>query len=68
MIAAIYDGVVEPLTGAIVSWVIFSEVTSLSKVLGEFIMVLSFLLAAVASKRHFIYTKIKTVIKTEFNV
>ncbi len=61
MVAAIYDGVVEPLTGAVVSWVVFAEATSPVKVLGGMIMVLSFVFAAVASKRHFIYLKLREV-------
>lgn len=63
MVAAIYDGVVEPLTGAIVAWVVFSEATSFPKVLGGMIMVLSFVLAAIASKRHFIYMKLKDAVQ-----
>lgn len=52
MIAAIYDGVVEPLTGAIFSWVIFMETTSVSKVIGGMLMILAFIFAAVFSERH----------------
>jgi hypothetical protein len=48
------------------SWVVFSEVTSFPKVMGGVIMILSFMVAAIASRRHFIYMKIKTAIKEEF--
>ena len=54
MIAAVYDGVVEPLTGAILSWVIFLEATSVSQVLGGVVMIFSFVFAAIFSKRHFL--------------
>lgn len=59
MIAVVYDGVVEPLTGAILSWVIFMEATSFTKVLGEVLMIISFVFAAIFSKRHFLYYHLK---------
>jgi drug/metabolite transporter (DMT)-like permease len=54
MIATVYDGVVEPLTGAILSWVIFHEATTPVQVIGGMLMVVSFVFAAVFSKRHFL--------------
>ena len=54
MVAAIYDGVIEPLTGAFVSWVVFLEVTTFSRVVGGMIMIFSFIFSALFSKRHFI--------------
>jgi drug/metabolite transporter (DMT)-like permease len=65
IIAAIYDGVVEPLTGAFMSWFIFSEATSVLKILGGMMMVVSFIFAAVATRRHFIYMKIRGIIQKE---
>jgi drug/metabolite transporter (DMT)-like permease len=54
MIAAVYDGVVEPLTGAVLSWVIFMDATTPSKVVGGILMILSFIFAALFSRRHFV--------------
>ncbi len=54
MIAAIYDGVVEPLTGAILAWVILSEATTPLKISGGILMLISFLFASLFSKRHFL--------------
>lgn len=53
MIATIYDGVVEPLTGAILSWVILAEATTLIQVVGGVLMILSFIFASIFSRRHF---------------
>ena len=55
MVAAIYDGVVEPLTGGLLSWVVFHEATTLIKVFGGALMILSFVFSALITKRHFIY-------------
>lgn len=52
MVAAIYDGVVEPLVGSLMSWVVFAEVTSSTKVSGGLLMVFAFGLAAIFSNRH----------------
>lgn len=54
MTVSMYDGVVEPLIGAVVSWVIFLEATSTSKVLGGMLMIFSFVFASLFSKRHFL--------------
>ncbi len=54
MIATIYDGVIEPLTGAIFSWIIFLEATTKIQMLGGLIMIFSFVFAAVFSKRHYL--------------
>jgi drug/metabolite transporter (DMT)-like permease len=54
MIATIYDGVVEPLTGAILSWIIFKDATTVLQVVGGMIMILSFVFAAIFSRRHFL--------------
>jgi drug/metabolite transporter (DMT)-like permease len=51
MIAAIYDGVVEPLVGGVMAWVIFMEPTSHVKVLGAVIMLLAFSIGFMSSKR-----------------
>jgi drug/metabolite transporter (DMT)-like permease len=61
MIAAIYDGVVEPLTGGILSWVIFHEATTPIKVMGGGLMIFAFIFSALISKRHFIYN---TIVRT----
>ncbi len=54
MIAVVYDGVVEPLTGAILSWIIFIEATSVTKVIGGMLMILAFMFASIFSRRHFL--------------
>ncbi len=53
MIAAIYDGVVEPLAGAFFSWIVFLEATSATKVAGAMIMIFAFIFSTLFSKRHF---------------
>lgn len=53
MVAAIYDGVIEPLTGATLSWFVFLEATTPTKMLGGGLMILSFVFAALFSRRHF---------------
>jgi drug/metabolite transporter (DMT)-like permease len=63
MTAVIYDGVVEPLTGAILAWVIFLEATSVTKVIGGVLMIISFVFAAVFSKRHFLYQHISSLLR-----
>ena len=59
MTVSMYDGVVEPLIGAVVSWVIFLETTSTSKVLGGMLMIFSFIFASLISKRHFLRVDIR---------
>lgn len=69
MIAALYDGVVEPLTGAILAWVIFLEVTTPTKVAGGMLMMFSFVFAELFSHRHFvkhIFRKAGKEISAEF--
>jgi len=63
MVAALYDGVVEPLTGAIMSWVVFHEATTVMKVTGGLLMVLSFAFAAVFSERNFVKHFIKRFLR-----
>jgi drug/metabolite transporter (DMT)-like permease len=64
MIAVIYDGVVEPLTGAILSWVIFRDATTPLQVFGGALMILSFVFSALVSKRHFIYRVFASMMQT----
>lgn len=54
MIAAVYDGVVEPLVGGIVSWVFFVEPTTRTSVLGALLMVTAFVFASIFSNKHFL--------------
>ncbi len=54
MIAALYDGVVEPLVGGVVAWAVFFEPTTAIKVFGGLLMVFAFGLSAVFSNRHFL--------------
>lgn len=53
MIAALYDGMVEPLTGAVLAWFIFLEAATPVKIAGGALMILSFIFAALFSRRHF---------------
>ncbi len=59
MVATLYDGVVEPLTGAIMSWAVFHEATTPLQVAGGILMIVSFVLAALITKRHFIYMTLR---------
>lgn len=52
MVAAIYDGVVEPLVGGIISWVVFAEPTTTLAVCGGIMMVSAFALANVFAYKH----------------
>jgi drug/metabolite transporter (DMT)-like permease len=61
MIAAVYDGVVEPLAGAILAWVILFEATTPMKVAGGILMLVSFLFASLFSKRHFLQHSIRSL-------
>lgn len=54
MIAAIYDGVVEPLIGGITSWVFFLEPTTRTNVMGALLMVVAFSFASIFSGKHFL--------------
>lgn len=52
---AMYDGVVEPLTGGLVAWGLFKETASVSNVVGALIMVCAFAFSVlVMSGRHFL--------------
>lgn len=62
MVAAIYDGVVEPLTGAIVSWVFFLEATTPTKIIGGVLMVFAFAFTALYSDRIFIKHAIRSLL------
>lgn len=55
MIAAIYDGVVEPLVGAVVSWGLFHEQAGVLNILGGFTMLFAFWLSIIASYKHFVF-------------
>ncbi len=61
MIAAIYDGVVEPLVGGIVAWVAFAEPTTPLSVGGGVLMVFAFGFGAIFSKRHFLLKRLKAL-------
>lgn len=52
MTVSMYDGVVEPLVGGIVAWVIFSESTTTSQVIGGLGMVFAFAMSALYTRRH----------------
>ncbi len=52
-VPAIYDGVVEPLVGGIVSWVVFAEPATGGNVVGGLLMVAAFAYAAIFSHHHF---------------
>ena len=54
MVAAMYDGVVEPLIGGITSWVFFMEATTQTRVLGALLMVVAFAFASLFTGRHFL--------------
>lgn len=54
MIATIYDGVIEPLTGAVFSWIIFMEATSPIQVIGGMLMILAFIFSAIFSRRKYL--------------
>ena len=59
--AAIYDGVVEPLVGAVFAWYIFQEVTSATKIFGGMLMIISFVIASIISEKHFLYIELKKI-------
>ena len=61
MIAAVYDGVVEPLIGGIVSWGFFLEPATRANVMGGILMVVAFAFAAIFSKKHFIRHSLKAI-------
>ncbi len=52
MIAAVYDGVAEPLVGGLVSWVFFAEPATRLNVLGGVLMVVAFVFANIFSNKH----------------
>src|SRR3989344_618263 len=59
MIVAMYDGVVEPLVGGIVAWMIFLEPTTPLEVSGGLLMILAFGFTGIFSRRHFLIKGIK---------
>lgn len=59
MVATLYDGVVEPLTGAVFSWVVFHEATTTLQVFGGVLMIASFVFAAIILKKHFIASEMR---------
>lgn len=61
MVAAIYDGVVEPLFGAIGAWVIMVEPTTRESVIGAFIMVTAFAFGSIFSYKHFLRIGMRTL-------
>jgi drug/metabolite transporter (DMT)-like permease len=61
MVAAIYDGVVEPLVGGIVAWGFFAEATTQTRVLGALIMVVAFAFGSIFSGRHFLHRRFKAL-------
>jgi drug/metabolite transporter (DMT)-like permease len=55
MVTAMYDGVLEPLVGGIVAWVLFFEVATTYNIAGGIIMVVAFGISVIFSKRrHFL--------------
>ena len=67
MTAVIYDGVIEPLTGAFMSWIIFLDATTPIQIAGGMLMIVSFVLGAVFSKRHFLSRHIMSYFRTLLN-
>jgi drug/metabolite transporter (DMT)-like permease len=61
MVAAIYDGVVEPLIGGVVAWGFFAEATTQTRVLGALLMVVAFSFASLFSGRHFLRRGLKAL-------
>lgn len=61
MVAAIYDGVVEPLIGGVVAWGFFAEATTQTRVLGALLMVVAFSFASLFSGRHFLRRGMKAL-------
>lgn len=63
MIIAMYDGIAEPLVGGIVAWGLFLEATSLPKMLGAGLMVLTFGASVIYSKKHVLVGEAKSVLR-----
>lgn len=61
MVAAIYDGVVEPLIGGIIAWGFFAEATTQMRVAGALLMVVAFAFASLFSGRHFLRRGMKAL-------
>jgi drug/metabolite transporter (DMT)-like permease len=59
MMVTMYDGVVEPLVGGLVAWGLFYEHVTPLKILGAFVMIVSFCISAIYSKRHILVSKKK---------
>ncbi len=52
MMVSMYDGVIEPLIGGVVAWVVFFEATSPLQVAGGLLMVAAFAISSLYTKRH----------------
>ncbi|MFA6503297.1 MAG: DMT family transporter [Candidatus Paceibacterota bacterium] len=61
MVAAIYDGVVEPLVTCVVAWGFFAEPTTRASVLGALLMVVAFSFASLFSGKHFLRRGLKAL-------
>ena len=59
MLVTLYDGVIEPLVGALVAWVLFKEATTQVQVFGGLLMVFSFAFAQILGTRYFFRKMIK---------
>lgn len=59
MTTVLYDGVIEPLVGGVVAWVIFKEATTTVQVLGGFLMIFAFAFAQIISRKHFFRKVVK---------
>ena len=65
MIAAVYDGIVEPVIGCLVAWYIFFEPVTHVQLVGGMIMLFAFAVSAIVNDRHFLKRAIKGFIKYE---
>jgi drug/metabolite transporter (DMT)-like permease len=60
MTVAMYDGVVEPLSGGVVAWGLFRNPVTLVNMIGAFLMLVAFAWSVlIEHKKHFVYTKTK---------
>jgi drug/metabolite transporter (DMT)-like permease len=65
MIAAVYDGIVEPVVGCLVAWFVFFEPATRFQIIGGVIMLFAFAFSALVSDRHFLKRMLKGFIKLE---
>jgi drug/metabolite transporter (DMT)-like permease len=65
IIAAVYDGIVEPIVGCLVAWFIFLEPATRYQFIGGIIMLFAFAFSALLSDKHFIKHVIKGFFKLE---